>query len=423
MEFKPTAVKKYSDALHITVEGGEEISLPLTGHCVAPTMEISPIDLLDMGDVLVGDSVSKVITLSNVSPYEFAYSVKEVDEQRGEANWLGGREFSFSPARGVVKAGTALEIICRFSPDHPSDNYATTVQFGQYSMRVKARAHIAGAFVLGGDCTAGCVPPDVWVTPVSDLPKPVIRDLNGDIDTTAIPPPLNLFPSNPLEFLDSEAALFPALNRVVPSEDLLKISETNFLRGIGMKSGSGGKGSEKKGAPKFQIRDSLFIDLKSASTPRHPLLKVILQPIPPSDEVIPTPRSTVSNSTNSKNSSSAVKRPSSAANTKDNDVYAVGTLVCGMCQMPESKGDCTFDVTLKKGAFSVEPASGKLTPGTLRDINFSFNPSQHESSGLTDFVGQWIETRAQLTLKGGYNPAGAVPQVFDLLIRVFLEQE
>jgi hypothetical protein len=373
-------------------------------------MEISPVgELMHMGDVLVGDYAEKNITLSNVSPFEFSFKVQELGNMRGEANWLGGREFSFFPAEGVVAPGASLEITCRFAPDHPSKNYATTINFGQYRMRLLGRAHLNAAYILGGvECTANCVPEDVWENSVSMLSNDIIAaalDAKSKSSTAPpVPPPLNNFPPNPLAFIESDSSLFPALDRELHTEELLKVGETEFQRGTGIKTGKAYKG-------KHIVRESLFLDLKTGVATPRPIIKLVLLNIP-RVELTGSPR-TGHEKGDHKHTPATTSTPS---------VTASAVLVFGLCGM-ENKGECTFEVMLKKPAFNVEPASGKIAPGTQKEVLFTFCLEAHESSSLTDFVGQWIETKAQISLKGGYTPSGQAGQVFDVLIRVFVDDK
>lgn len=80
----------------------------------------------------------------------------------------------------------------------------------------------------------------------------------------------------------------------------------------------------------------------------------------------------------------------------------------------------------KPSYFSVEPASGKCSPGSHLPIRFQFDyaayQKQHQgmcSSVLT--VGHWVEARATCVLKAGHSFTGAAQETVEILLRAYVE--
>jgi hypothetical protein len=61
IEFRPQKQKKLRETLTVRSQTAK-IEIPLIGHCITPTISIEPASgLLDMGDILPGDTVQKTL--------------------------------------------------------------------------------------------------------------------------------------------------------------------------------------------------------------------------------------------------------------------------------------------------------------------------------------------------------------------------
>jgi hypothetical protein len=140
LEFAPRSQRNFSSELIIRA-GNTTVSIALLGNCVSPKVTVEPSDsMLDMGDVLEGDTVSRSITVNNTSTFAFNYRLEKFGEQ-GESNVKGLSEFFFVPGESSVPAQESQEIALHFSPDHASADYQTNIQLAENQVLLKGRCH------------------------------------------------------------------------------------------------------------------------------------------------------------------------------------------------------------------------------------------------------------------------------------------
>jgi len=101
--------------------------------------------LIDVGDVLEGETVVVPFTIENISEYPFAYNLQQTDH--GDQNVGGFTEFHFVPGVGTVAPGTKQVVECHFSPDHHSSGYTTRIQVGDHTLRFAGRCHARQMFL------------------------------------------------------------------------------------------------------------------------------------------------------------------------------------------------------------------------------------------------------------------------------------
>ncbi|NXY07595.1 CFA74 protein, partial [Pteruthius melanotis] len=150
------------------------------GHGVMPSTVCSVGELLDMGYVMAGDTVTSTVKIENTSTLTLPFSVqleslsptRDRDRQKipsfltssvqrteivGTQNYSGFSVFSISPTEGKIEAGKSQDFVVTFSPDHESLYYSDLLKvllFGKHTaheIRLKGAARDHPMFVEGGE--------------------------------------------------------------------------------------------------------------------------------------------------------------------------------------------------------------------------------------------------------------------------------
>ncbi|NWU34406.1 CFA74 protein, partial [Hylia prasina] len=149
------------------------------GHGVVASTECSVGEVLDMGYVMAGDTVTATVKIENTSSLTLPFSVqleslsptRDRDRQKipsfltsslqrteivGTQNYNGFSVFSVSPIEGKIEAGMSQDFVVTFSPDHESLYYSDRVKvllFGKqtaHEIQLKGAARDHPMFVEGG---------------------------------------------------------------------------------------------------------------------------------------------------------------------------------------------------------------------------------------------------------------------------------
>ncbi|NXR33205.1 CFA74 protein, partial [Zosterops hypoxanthus] len=149
------------------------------GHGVVPSTECSVGEVLDMGYVLAGDTVTATVKIENTSNLTLPFSIqleslsptRDRDRQKipsfltsplqrteivGTQNYNGFSVFSVSPTEGKIEAGMSQDFVVTFSPDHESLYYSDRLKvlfFGKqtaHEIQLKGAARDHLMFVEGG---------------------------------------------------------------------------------------------------------------------------------------------------------------------------------------------------------------------------------------------------------------------------------
>ncbi|NXO39190.1 CFA74 protein, partial [Locustella ochotensis] len=149
------------------------------GHGVVPSTECSVGEVLDMGYVRAGDTVTATVKIENTSSLTLPFSVqleslsptRDRDRQKipafltsplqrteivGTQNYNGFSVFSVSPIAGKIEAGMSQDFVVTFSPDHESLYYSDHLKvlfFGKqraHEIQLKGAARDHSMFVEGG---------------------------------------------------------------------------------------------------------------------------------------------------------------------------------------------------------------------------------------------------------------------------------
>ncbi|NXA92293.1 CFA74 protein, partial [Melanocharis versteri] len=149
------------------------------GRGVIPSTECSVGEVLDMGYVVAGDTVTATVKVQNTSSLTLPFSVqleslsptRDRDRQKipsfltssvqrteivGTQNYNGFSVFSVSPTEGKIEAGMSQDFVVTFSPDHESLYYSDHLKvllFGKqtaHEMQLKGAARAHPMFVEGG---------------------------------------------------------------------------------------------------------------------------------------------------------------------------------------------------------------------------------------------------------------------------------
>ncbi|NXD25718.1 CFA74 protein, partial [Spelaeornis formosus] len=149
------------------------------GHGVVSSTECSVGELLDMGYVVAGDTVTTTVKIKNTSSLTLPFSVQleslsptwDRDRQKipsfltsslqrteivGTQNYNGFSVFSVSPIEGKIEPGMSQDFVVTFSPDHESLYYSDRLKvllFGKqaaHEIRLKGAAREHPMFVEGG---------------------------------------------------------------------------------------------------------------------------------------------------------------------------------------------------------------------------------------------------------------------------------
>ncbi|NWR44486.1 CFA74 protein, partial [Regulus satrapa] len=175
------------------------------GHGVVPSTECSVGEVLDMGYIMAGDTVTAPLKIENTSNLTLPFSIQleslsptwDRDRQKipsfltsslqrteivGTQNYNGFSVFSVSPTEGKIEAGMSQDFVVTFSPDHESLYYSDHLKVLLFGKQTAHEIHLKGAardhpmFVEGG------VPLDVpveslAVTAEEGGPKEAMRSL------------------------------------------------------------------------------------------------------------------------------------------------------------------------------------------------------------------------------------------------------
>ncbi|NWT62376.1 CFA74 protein, partial [Erythrocercus mccallii] len=178
------------------------------GHGVVPSTECSVREVLDMGYVMAGDTVTATVKIENTSSLTLPFSVQleslsptwERDRQKipsfltsplqrteivGTQNYSGFSVFSVSPTEGKIEAGMSQDFVVTFSPDHESLYYSDRLKillFGKqtaHELQLKGAARDHPMFVEGG------VPLDVPVESLAVTSPVAPREALKGVDLVA----------------------------------------------------------------------------------------------------------------------------------------------------------------------------------------------------------------------------------------------
>ncbi|NXH86618.1 CFA74 protein, partial [Edolisoma coerulescens] len=149
------------------------------GHGVMPSTVCSVGEVLDMGYVVAGDTVTSTVRIKNTSTLALPFSVqleslspaRDRDRQKipsfltssvqrteivGTQNYSGFSVFSISPTEGKIEAGKSQDFVVTFSPDHESLYYSDRLKVLLFGKQTAHEIHLKGAardhpmFVEGG---------------------------------------------------------------------------------------------------------------------------------------------------------------------------------------------------------------------------------------------------------------------------------
>ncbi|NXI79562.1 CFA74 protein, partial [Rhipidura dahli] len=149
------------------------------GHGVMPSTVCSVGEVLDMGYVMAGDTVTSTVKIENNSTLTLPFSVqleslsptRDRDQQKipsfltssvqrteivGTQNYNGFSVFRVSPTEGKIEAGESQDFVVTFSPDHESLYYSDCLKVLLFGKQTAHEIHLKGAardhpmFVEGG---------------------------------------------------------------------------------------------------------------------------------------------------------------------------------------------------------------------------------------------------------------------------------
>ncbi|NWV77448.1 CFA74 protein, partial [Dasyornis broadbenti] len=149
------------------------------GHGVVPSTVCSVGEVLDMGYVLAGNTVTSTVKIENTSNVTLEFSVQldslsptwDRDRQKipsfltssvqrteivGTQNYNGFSVFSVFPTEGQIEAGKSQDFVVTFRPDHESLYYSDRLKVLLFGKQTAHEIHLKGAardhpmFVEGG---------------------------------------------------------------------------------------------------------------------------------------------------------------------------------------------------------------------------------------------------------------------------------
>ncbi|NXA60622.1 CFA74 protein, partial [Mohoua ochrocephala] len=179
------------------------------GHGVMPSTVCSVGEVLDMGYVVAGDTVTSTVEVENTSTLTLPFSVqleslsptRDRDRQKipsfltssvqrteivGTQNYNGFSVFSVSPTEGKIEAGKSQDFVVTFSPDHESLYYSDRLKVLLFGKQTAHEIHLKGAardhpmFVEGG------VPLDVPVESLAVISPVASRKAPERVDLVAV---------------------------------------------------------------------------------------------------------------------------------------------------------------------------------------------------------------------------------------------
>lgn len=116
------------------------VAVRLHGQGVVPKLRLVPEEgLIDMGDVVVGGSSSRNMTVHNDSSFPVTFNVQP--QSKGERNIKGLTEFFVVPGVCTIEPNSSQDITINFCPDHSSQRFAAVMDVMGRQMRVTGRCH------------------------------------------------------------------------------------------------------------------------------------------------------------------------------------------------------------------------------------------------------------------------------------------
>lgn len=209
VSFTPNAGKLFYEVLKV-ISSTAILSIPLTGEGVSPVINISVENgILNLGDVLEGESAVGTFSLSNSSSLKVDYSIQLdsnsllkhslsqnlpnfVLKQRGEKihdimlagpqNYDGSSVFDCKPCEGTIATGESHEITVTFKPDHSSRFFTDGARIILFNLeqahvvKLQGRAHKHMMYLDGYDASdfnsESLTTEEKPRDPESDLPEP-----------------------------------------------------------------------------------------------------------------------------------------------------------------------------------------------------------------------------------------------------------
>eukprot|EP00842_Homolaphlyctis_polyrhiza_P004564 jgi/Hompol1/5108/HPOL_004167-RA len=182
LAFEPELESKFSSILEIA-SAKSRISIRVSGEGVVPTLQIDPADrMLIMGDVCVGDQVSKTFKLTNTAaiPIRCVLSLSSTLRNSrsnvlavahptyGTLNSTGMSAFTLFPMRCTIQPGASHDITVKFTPDSESDLYYEQISIKYYGQpsplifKLYGRAWEVTTAILGYDLQPDAARNTVW---------------------------------------------------------------------------------------------------------------------------------------------------------------------------------------------------------------------------------------------------------------------
>ncbi|GIL93003.1 hypothetical protein Vretifemale_20446 [Volvox reticuliferus] len=157
--FTPHARTQYLETL-VVRSARTTLRLALKGAGIAPELQLGPEGItstgLDLGDVLVGESGSRTLTVTNVCPFPLSFTMVVIGSgASADPNLAMRPPFSCHPAEGTLAQGETAEVTVSFSPNSQRPYFADMLQVvvpnQQDELRVplRGRGWQEGVFVAG----------------------------------------------------------------------------------------------------------------------------------------------------------------------------------------------------------------------------------------------------------------------------------
>lgn len=142
VQFEPLSQQIYEERA-IIYSDSTMVSVLLKGTGVRPEVTISPEDgLLQFPYCLVGETVEKQFTISNVS--NFAVNFNLLSKAIGVDNLQRKKPFLFVPSQGTIQAKSNYVVKVVFQPDHPSNEY-----FDMFEIDIPNQINAKRIFIRG----------------------------------------------------------------------------------------------------------------------------------------------------------------------------------------------------------------------------------------------------------------------------------
>ncbi|GLI70333.1 hypothetical protein VaNZ11_015289 [Volvox africanus] len=159
VSFTPHARTQYLETL-VVRSARTKLRLALKGAGIAPELQLGPDGVtsngLDLGDVLVGESGSRTLTVTNVCPFPLSFTMVVIGSgAAADPNLAMRPPFTCHPAEGTLAQGETAEVTVSFSPNSQRPYFADVLQVvvpnQQDELRVplQGRGWQEGVFVAG----------------------------------------------------------------------------------------------------------------------------------------------------------------------------------------------------------------------------------------------------------------------------------